>query len=239
MVTHPDKDHYNLLPDVLAGVDVGHVYMVGPPSEHDADDVDTWLAAFSASKRTELSQTTFDPAGTPNSAITAGDADVYVLAGNIQATDSPVNARSIVLLVDYDDFQVILTGDATFDTEETILSRYNDAWLDVAVLKLGHHGSSTTSTSADWLEATRPELAVASAGYDNTYGHPRKSVVEAASNYTTDDAAHPIRWGWWNAGHAEYGNVDDYEEAVYSTATSNTIVVTSNGSGTFAVSTVP
>ena len=90
-----------------------------------------------------------------------GDADVFILAADIQASRSPKNARSIVVLISYGDFDVMLMGDATFDTEDAILERYPEDWLDVEVLKIGHHGSSTTSTSLDWAETVQPKLAVA------------------------------------------------------------------------------
>ncbi len=235
VITHPDADHYNLIPTVLAGVEIGHVYTAGADSEHSRAGVDDWLGTFHSNRKTILGVSDFDPAGSPNSSITAGDADVYVLAAGISATESAKNARSIVLLVDYGDFEAILTGDATFDTEDAILGRYDSSWLEVELLKLGHHGSSTTSTDDDWLEATSPEMAVVSASHTNGYGHPRKSVLEAVSGFTATDSAHPIRWGWWDDG-PKFGNVPAYREAIYCTATNGTVVVSSAG-GSYQVAT--
>jgi competence protein ComEC len=229
VITHPDRDHYNLLPEVLAGVQVDHIYKVGPPVEHDANDTDVWLLDFPVASRTIWDDTAFDAPGSPNAAFNCGAANVYLLAANIDATRSPSNARSIVLLIDYLDFEAVLTGDATFDTEAAILDRYPVDWLDVDVLKLGHHGSSTTSTGSDWLAAVRPELAVVSASHGNSYGHPRRSVIEAVEDYTDSREPHRLRWGWSENNRAQYADLDAYVEAVYSTATSGTVVVTSNG----------
>lgn len=159
----------------------------------------------------------------------------HLPAAVIDGMESPVNADSIVLLVDNLDFQVVLTGDATLNTETAILARYPAAWLDVDMLKIGHHGSSTTSTGADWLAAVRPEIAVVSASPGNSYDHPRQTVIEAVED-THSTGPHRMRWGWSVCNRAHYADLSAYDGAVYSTANSGTEVVTSGGSG-FQVST--
>ncbi|MCH7856307.1 MAG: hypothetical protein IIB37_06105 [Gemmatimonadetes bacterium] len=86
-------------------------------------------------------------------------------------TDS--NAQSVVLLVRYGEFEALLTGDAPVEVEEAIL---DDLPTDLEVLKVGHHGSNT-STSPLLLAKTSPELAVISVGARNRYGHPHTDVV--------------------------------------------------------------
>ncbi|MDP3277774.1 MAG: DNA internalization-related competence protein ComEC/Rec2 [Deltaproteobacteria bacterium] len=85
------------------------------------------------------------------------------------------NDASIVLRISYQNASMLLTGDLEA-TEETRLLRGLTAIEPVTVLKLGHHGSRTSSSAA-WLEATRPRLAVASMGHPSPYGHPHREVI--------------------------------------------------------------
>jgi competence protein ComEC len=86
------------------------------------------------------------------------------------------NDLSIVMRVRYGEFTALLTGDATALVEERLLQGDPDA-LHAQVLKLGHHGS-VTSTTPPFLAATRPRLALVSAGRGNRYGHPHRAVIE-------------------------------------------------------------
>ena len=97
---------------------------------------------------------------------------------------SDLNAESIVMKLRVGNTSVMLTGDAQFDTEQSILSSgYN---LQSQVLKVGHHGSST-STSQSFLSAISPNYAVISAGINNQYGHPTQQTLDilASNNIMT------------------------------------------------------
>ncbi|OHA91680.1 MAG: hypothetical protein A2758_00860 [Candidatus Zambryskibacteria bacterium RIFCSPHIGHO2_01_FULL_49_18] len=85
------------------------------------------------------------------------------------------NDGSVVARLDYGESSFLFTGDATIKTENILLN-LNREILDTDVLKVGHHGSRT-STSLMFAEAVTPEFAVISAGKDNTYGHPHKEVL--------------------------------------------------------------
>jgi competence protein ComEC len=83
-----------------------------------------------------------------------------------------VNEDSLVLLVEYRAFQVLLAGDAGFPAEREMLSRIRP----VDLLKVGHHGSRG-STGGDWLAALQPDAAVLSVGRNN-YGHPAPETLD-------------------------------------------------------------
>jgi competence protein ComEC len=89
--------------------------------------------------------------------------------------DDP-NDLSVVMRVAYGDFTALLTGDATALVEERLMRRYGEE-LRVEVLKVGHHGSNT-STTETFLEAAGPAVALVSAGRGNRYGHPHRVVVD-------------------------------------------------------------
>lgn len=86
------------------------------------------------------------------------------------------NDLSVVLRVAYGEFNVLLTGDATTLVEERLVTRYGAA-LATDALKVGHHGS-ITSTTAPFLAAAAPTHAFISAGRDNRYGHPHPLVMQ-------------------------------------------------------------
>lgn len=91
------------------------------------------------------------------------------------------NDGSIVVRLVYKDQSVMLTGDATYYTENIILKNENSEDLKSTILKLGHHGSNTSSGES-WLSAVSPSYAIISAGLDNKYGHPHPDVISRLDN---------------------------------------------------------
>ena len=87
---------------------------------------------------------------------------------------SDVNEVSTVLLGSYDKFDFLLTGDAEERIEDVL--RLTEKLKEVEVLKVGHHGSKT-STGEKFIKIVRPKLAVISVGKNN-FGHPRQEVLE-------------------------------------------------------------
>lgn len=109
------------------------------------------------------------------------------------------NLNSIVGRLSYGSTSFMLTGDAPIEVERFIISKYknqnyenpksknggsriNTTDIQSDVLKLGHHGSKT-STSPEFLEAVRPSYAIVSAGKDNRYGHPHKKVLDTIETF--------------------------------------------------------
>ncbi len=88
-------------------------------------------------------------------------------------SDDNENSNSIVLRLEYFDTSVLLTGDLEEDAEKTLLGQYE---LESDILKIGHHGSST-STSDAFLAEVDPVYGIISAGAGNRYGHPHYEVL--------------------------------------------------------------
>lgn len=86
------------------------------------------------------------------------------------------NARSCVLKISNAKQQVLLVGDIEKQQEAQLLSRYPQA-LNATLLLVPHHGSKTSS-SAEFLDAVQPSLAIVQSGYRNRYGHPAESVMQ-------------------------------------------------------------
>lgn len=101
-----------------------------------------------------------------------GSAQCTIL-GPISDSDDP-NNTSLVIRIDYGDTSFLFTGDAELEEETEILDYgYN---VSCTVMKIGHHGSST-STGYRWLRESAPEYAVISVGQNNDYGHPTETVL--------------------------------------------------------------
>jgi len=96
-----------------------------------------------------------------------------------------LNDTSICLHLVYGEKKFLFMGDASENMEKDV------AWLGVDVLKVGHHGSKT-STSEEFLNQIKPKVAIISAGKDNNYGHPNIETLErlesiGAEIYRTDE----------------------------------------------------
>jgi competence protein ComEC len=87
------------------------------------------------------------------------------------------NDGSVVGRLTYGNTSIMLTGDATAKTEKIILSENDKNELKSEVLKVGHHGSRT-STSVSFAEAIAPTYALISDGKDNKYGHPHQETLD-------------------------------------------------------------
>ncbi|HSI67276.1 MAG TPA: DNA internalization-related competence protein ComEC/Rec2 [Planococcus sp. (in: firmicutes)] len=87
------------------------------------------------------------------------------------------NNDSLVMLMEHSDFKVLFTGDLEVAGEEDLVSFYGDTLDEMTILKVGHHGSKTSSGER-FLETLNPRISIISAGRDNRYGHPAAEVME-------------------------------------------------------------
>lgn len=97
----------------------------------------------------------------------------YILSPT--GSEQNTNDRSIVLYAIISGVRFLFTGDFEKEGEIRIIENYRN--LPVDILKVGHHGSKT-STSATFLDHIRPKVAIISAGRNNRYGHPHQDVME-------------------------------------------------------------
>lgn len=170
VATHPDTDHIAGLVDVLERYQVGTI--VESQVEHDASAA----RAFARAAEAKGAKTIYAEAG---QIIQLGaSTTVRILSPHGDTTNWESNNASVVVQIKYGDTEFMLTGDAPSSIEEYLVSIYGDS-LESDVLKLGHHGSKTSS-SEKFLKAVQPTYAVVSAGKDNRYGHPTKEVIKRA-----------------------------------------------------------
>ena len=91
------------------------------------------------------------------------------------------NDGSVVAQLTYGDTSVMLTGDAPIKTERIILGENKTENLQSTILKVGHHGSRTSS-SFEFVKAISPTYALISDGKDNKYGHPHQDTLDILSS---------------------------------------------------------
>ncbi len=166
--THPDLDHVAGLVDVLKRYTVGTILMTTNEGESGAS------VAFAAAAPNEDSQIILADAGQVFKLGASTTVQVFSPTGDESKLES--NTASIVLRVVYGNTSFMLTGDAPQEIEDFLVRTYGSQ-LDSDVLKLGHHGSKT-STSDLWLDTVKPQYAVVSAGLNNRYGHPHQDVMQ-------------------------------------------------------------
>ena len=89
------------------------------------------------------------------------------------------NDNSNVIYTEINGYKFMFMGDAGIEKEKDILAKYNISNIDV--LKIGHHGSKTSS-SKDFINEMNPKYSIISVGKNNHYGHPNKEVLENLNN---------------------------------------------------------
>lgn len=161
--THAHEDHVGGLAGALNYATVGTAYC--PVTSYDTrafESFVTYLGNQGVSITVPSHGDTF----------ALGSASCQIV-GPIYASDEP-NNTSLVIKITYGDTSFLFTGDAERDEEQDILNAGYDVSCDV--LKVGHHGSDT-STSYVWLRSAAPSYAVISVGEGNSYGHPTEDVL--------------------------------------------------------------
>jgi competence protein ComEC len=172
MLTHPHPDHALGLFAVVEELPVGELWRSAGADE---GDLDARLAAAAAAR------------GVPVRILEAGDVweregarlDVLRSGGPARKTDA-VNNQSIVALFARGGRAALLTGDAGAPAEAELLAA--GALPRIDVLKVGHHGSRTSTTAA-FVSATRPRVALLSCGRRNRFGHPAPETLATLSRF--------------------------------------------------------
>jgi competence protein ComEC len=163
--THPHEDHIGGLDAVINSFDIGKIFMPKQPST-----TKTFEDVLIAIKNKGLKVTSPKVGDTYD----LGQAKWTILAPSKDSYDE-ANDSSIVIRLVFGNNSFMLTGDAEELSEKEILDNSIDLKSDV--LKVGHHGSSS-STSEAFLEAVNPKYAVISVGEGNSYGHPHSETID-------------------------------------------------------------
>jgi len=172
VVTHADSDHYAGFLDVLDSYTVTNF-----ATSYGDSDVLGYQALLNKLKKAGIEPKRL----IQGESIKINDSlsiDVLWPPKEFTDIDDNRNNSSLVLMVDYLEFEAILTGDLDREYLNLLLNDLNQ----VEVFKLAHHGSRT-GTDENTFETLRPELSIISAGRDNRFGHPHKEVIEVLKRF--------------------------------------------------------
>lgn len=178
VATHPHSDHIGGMAGIFSAFEVNNFYM--PNVTGDSDAFTSMLNSLSKSTHVLYAEADITPTLEWDEDIT-----VEVLSPFSDIAYTGLNDYSIVLKVTYGNTSMLFTGDAEgseyTSAEYAMLARHSKDKLKATVLKVGHHGSFTSTADA-FLRAVDPEYAVISVGLNNEYGHPHASVLSKLKN---------------------------------------------------------
>lgn len=165
--THAHEDHIGGMDDIIENFEIGEVYLPEAISTSK-----TYEEVLDAIAKKELS-------------ITVSEIGDEIIVGTAVGTvksigndDDDLNASSIVLRLVYGENSFLFMG----DLEQNMEVKYT--WEETDVLKVGHHGSNTSS-SKDFLNQVLPKYAIIPVGEGNTYNHPGEYALERLNNLNT------------------------------------------------------
>lgn len=170
VVTNPDLDHIGGLVEVLKNYKVGMILESGiKPKTLIYENLEKEIIKNKINKKI---------ARRGMHILLEDKKNIYfdVLFPDRNVSNWESNDGSIVGKLVYGNKSFMLMGDATRYTENLIKWNESSQYLKSDVLKLGHHGSDTSS-SLLWLEDVNPSIAIVSAGENNKYGHPSKETI--------------------------------------------------------------
>ena len=169
VLTHPHYDHIGAAQKVIESTNVKSVMI--PDCDHSTK---TWIKLLEKIDEKNIN-VIFSEVG---KTLAVGDAEMKILApSDNMLAGKEVNDYSIVAKVTYGETSFMFTGDAESDSEAEIIKAFPASELKCNVLKVGHHGSSTSSSQA-FLNAVKPDIALISCGKGNDYGHPHKETMQ-------------------------------------------------------------
>lgn len=168
--THPHEDHIGGMAKIIEEFPIGTLYLP-ETSDEMTPTTKTYESLLDAVEKMDVTMRT---ASAGDVLLEEGNISFKVLSPSHTDYDN-LNDYSIVTRLKVGDTAFLFQGDAETPVEEEILDSGADVSCDV--IKLGHHGSSTSSSRA-YLEAVNPSAAVISCGVGNEYGHPHRETMD-------------------------------------------------------------
>lgn len=173
--THPHSDHIGGLADVINNFEIGKIYM--PKISKDlVPTSSTYTNLLETIKDNELTISNCSYGEVINL-----ENSQLIMYPPLEEYDN-LNDYSIICKFVHGNNKFLFTGDAEKSAEEDLIN--NGADISANVLKVGHHGSNTSSSN-DFLARVKPSICIISVGADNRYNHPSSKVIDRLNEYTS------------------------------------------------------
>lgn len=176
--THPHEDHIGGLDNVILNFDIGTIYM--PKVQANTKTFEDVLDAISSKNLTVTSPNVGDK-------FTVGEVECEVMlcGNNSKEEQKNLNLASIVIRANFKEQSYLFMGDSEEENENS------RKWMQTNVVKIGHHGSDTSSSEA-FLNQVLPQIAIIQVGKDNKYNHPKQTTLDKLEKigtliYRTDE----------------------------------------------------
>ncbi len=178
--THPHDDHMGGMHEVINGIEIGTIII---------PEVTLNVSQWYIDLMEELAEKEFDvQLVSVGNRYYLGETVIQVIGPLSEPTEN-LNNYSIILKVTLGEMDILMTGDAEKAVEKELLQ--NKVTVDAEILKVGHHGSSTSS-SVNFLKEVNPQYALISCKVGNRYKHPTKETMDhleemGVTVYRTDE----------------------------------------------------
>ena len=161
ILTHGDFDHAGMAINLIKNFKVNHLIL-----NKENNDLENKITKTFKGKITNISR----------GVVTINNIKLNFLNGLNKHNE---NDDSLIIYTKIDSQNILLMGDASKESEKYLLNTYNLPKMDI--LKVGHHGSSTSS-SKEFIEVISPKISLISAGKNNVYGHPHQITLQTLKN---------------------------------------------------------
>ncbi len=177
IASHQHSDHIGGLPEVLSEFAVDNIIL--PRLTEAQTPTNSTYTAFLKAVKNSGAKVISSKVG----AVYSLGSSSFEILGPVTNDAESLNSMSVVTKITYGENSFLFTGDAENDEEREIID--TGAILDCDVLKVGHHGSRTSSSTA-FLDAVSPEICVIMCGENNDYGHPHSNILKRLAKYTDE-----------------------------------------------------
>lgn len=180
VLTHPDEDHIGSADHIINNYKINNVIL--SPKEHTTATYERMIEAIEAKAESGEIKEVINPQDMLGESIMVGELELKMLGPIGEFSKTDMNNPSVVMMARWGNTKVLFTGDAETKAEERIIERFGNE-LKCDVLKLGHHGSHSSTWESGLLDYAKPSIGIISCGKDNKYGHPHTEALDALAEY--------------------------------------------------------
>lgn len=174
IISHFDADHAGALPSLIDNLEIDNIYASYIPEENIYNEIKNNRIAFTQLKEGDK--------------LRVNENLILNTLWPLDTNGLSSNNKSLVLSLNYNEYEILLTGDIEKEAEFMLLDKMAS---NIDLLKVAHHGSNTSSTD-EFLQVIKPKNSIISVGRDNQFNHPSDELINRLSNlnssiYRTDE----------------------------------------------------